>query len=226
MSAIETASMMSDGDLNISQLRILLRILRDKLGAKIFELENIMKSLSGDMTLPKFGEYKYYNEIGSKPEYILFWVRDTIAVFKKETQLLIESGDINLSDIDRIYIIVGGDHGQGVFRFSMKILHIINNERWRESIQPVNYILCKKDNGIILKSTIIKDLGDSINLLNESMSFNNKKICPSNICVTDDLAFLVILLGGGIHHPIGVLNATHLQNIGNYLIMIWMSNGL
>ena len=33
----------------------------------------------------------------------------------KETQLLIESGDINLSHIDRIYIVVGGDHGLGIF---------------------------------------------------------------------------------------------------------------
>ena len=61
MSAVETASLMSDIGLNISQLRILLRILRNKLGEKIFEPENIMKSLSGNMILPKFGEYKYNN---------------------------------------------------------------------------------------------------------------------------------------------------------------------
>ena len=47
---------MSDGGLNISQLRILLRILRNKLGAKMFEPENVMTSLSGDIILPKFGE--------------------------------------------------------------------------------------------------------------------------------------------------------------------------
>ena len=47
----------------------------------------------------------------------------------------------------------------------------MNNRKRHESMQPVNYILCKKDNGIILKNKIIKDLGDSINLLNESMSF-------------------------------------------------------
>ena len=110
------------------QLSFLLRILRNKLGAKFFEPENIMKSLSGDMILLKFGEYKYYHEVGSKPEYILFWIRDTVAVFKKETQLLIESGDINLSDIDIIDIVVGGDDGQGAFRFPMKILYIMNNE--------------------------------------------------------------------------------------------------
>ena len=52
----------------------------------MFEPENIMKSLSGDMIVPKFGEYKYNNmERGTKPELILFLVRDTLAVFKKET---------------------------------------------------------------------------------------------------------------------------------------------
>ena len=81
MSAVETASMMSDVGLNISQLRILLNKLRNKLGANNFEPEHVMKNLSGDMILPKFGEYKYCTETGSKPEHILFWVRDTVAVF-------------------------------------------------------------------------------------------------------------------------------------------------
>ena len=44
-----------------------------------------MKSHSGDMILPKFGEYENNNmEKVSKPEHILFWVCDTVAVFKKE----------------------------------------------------------------------------------------------------------------------------------------------
>ena len=77
----------------------------------------------------------------------------------------------------------------------MKILYIMNNDKRHESIQHVGCILCKKDNGLILKNTTIKDIGDSINLLNESISFNNRQISPSNIHVSGDLAFLVILLG-------------------------------
>ena len=70
---------------------------------KTIEPKKMMKSLSGDMILPKFDEYKYNNmEKGIKPELILFWVRDTIAVVKKETQMLIESGDIDISNINRI----------------------------------------------------------------------------------------------------------------------------
>ena len=72
----------------------------------------------------------------------------------------------------------------------------MNNDNRHESIQPVGYILYKKNNGIILKNTIIKDLGDSISSLNESKSFNNHQLLYlSNIYVTDDLVFLVILLG-------------------------------
>ena len=45
MYAVETASMTSGVGRNISQLRILLRVLRNKLGAKIFErLKNDEKS--------------------------------------------------------------------------------------------------------------------------------------------------------------------------------------
>ena len=108
----------------------------------MFEPENIMKNLSGDMIVPKFGEYKYINmEKESKPDLILFWVRDTVAVFKKETQMLIDSGEIDILEIKRIDIVVGGDHGQGAFRFPMKILYIMNDDTRHESIQPMGYIL-------------------------------------------------------------------------------------
>ena len=59
--------MMSDVGLNISKIRILLSILRNKLGVKMFEPEKMMKSLRGDMIFPKFEENNYYYEAGSKP---------------------------------------------------------------------------------------------------------------------------------------------------------------
>ena len=89
---------------------------------------------------------------------------------------MIESSDTDLFDIDRIDIVFGGDYGQGSYRFPMKLLYIMNNEKRYESIQPVGYILNKKDNGIILKNKIIKEFSDSIKLLYESMSFNSQQI--------------------------------------------------
>ena len=101
----------------------------------------------------------------------------------------------------------------------------MNDDTRHESIQPVGYILCKKDNGIILKNPIMKDLGDSISSLNESMSFNNKQLSLSNIYVTGDLALLVLLLEKNIHLLNGVLNASQLQSIGNFLFIQWVMNG-
>ena len=85
----------------------------------------------------------------------------------------------------------------------------MNNEKRHESIQFIGYILYKQDNGLILKNTRIKDLGDSINLLNESMSFNNQQLAQFNIYITGDLAFLVILLGKEHSSPqyISILNS-------------------
>ena len=60
--------MLSDIGLKISQLRIILRILQNELGAKISEPEHLIKFLLGDMILRKFGEYDYYHEAGSKPD--------------------------------------------------------------------------------------------------------------------------------------------------------------
>ena len=49
----------------------------------MFESEKLLKSLSGKMIIPKFGEYNYYHETGTKPELILFRVSNTVVVFNK-----------------------------------------------------------------------------------------------------------------------------------------------
>ena len=77
--------MMSDIGLNISQLPILLRILQNKLGAKFFEPKHLMKVLSGDKILPKLGECNYYHESKSKPVFVLFWDRDIVDVYKRDS---------------------------------------------------------------------------------------------------------------------------------------------
>ena len=55
MSAIETASMMNDVGINISQLCILHITLRYKIGANVFESESKMFDLCGEMIVPQFG---------------------------------------------------------------------------------------------------------------------------------------------------------------------------
>ena len=88
--------MKNDISSNISQLHILLRILLHKIGAKLFKPESKINDLCAEMIIPRFEEYKYIHEIGSKLELILYWIRDYIAIFKKEISLLIKSNQIKI----------------------------------------------------------------------------------------------------------------------------------
>ena len=81
----------------------------------------LLKFLSGDMILPKFREYNYYHEARSKPGLIIFWIRDIVSFYKKESQMFIDSDDINIYEINRIDIVVSANHGQRAFHFPMKI---------------------------------------------------------------------------------------------------------
>ena len=49
MSDIKTASMMNDNDINISRFHILLKILRHKIGTKLFEPQTKMTDICGEI---------------------------------------------------------------------------------------------------------------------------------------------------------------------------------
>ena len=59
----------------------------------------------------------------------------------------------------------------------------------------VGYIYCRKDNGTILKSTIIMKFGESFNKLLHSFSFDNQRTPIPNVLVTGNLVFLIIFVG-------------------------------
>ena len=160
-----------------------------------------MVDLRGEMIVPPFGEYKYIYEIGSKPELILYWVRNSTTIFKNEIRLLIKCNLINIDDISRIDIIIGGDHGQCAFRFPMKLLFIMKSSKNVERESSVVYILYKKDNGDIFKNTIIDKFQDLFKLILETLSINNHQLSIDNLYVTGDIAFLVILLGKAFFSP-------------------------
>ena len=55
-----------------------------------------MTDLCGEIIIPPFREYKYIHKTDSKPELILYWVRDSTATFKKEISLLINCNQFKL----------------------------------------------------------------------------------------------------------------------------------
>lgn len=81
------------------------------------------------------------NKIGTKPELILLSICHFIYVIKKETNIRIEIFNLNVSHIYRIDSIVGGDHGQDKFQFSIKFNYVVDdggnwtdNKYWLHSL--------------------------------------------------------------------------------------------
>ena len=54
-------------------------------------------------------------------------MHDSISIFKKETNILIDSFSVNVNNIDRIDSVVRGDHGTGTFRFIMKLMCVMDD---------------------------------------------------------------------------------------------------
>ena len=73
--------MMSDVGIKITQLRILLRIWRHKIGTELFEPETKMKDLCGEMIESQFIEYTHVHEVSSTPKLIIYWVDHSVAIF-------------------------------------------------------------------------------------------------------------------------------------------------
>ena len=67
---------------------------------------------------------------------------------------------LNFDDLSRIDDVIGGDHGQGAFRFPMKLLFFMKSSENIERESNDAYILFKKDNRNILSNTIINKLQD------------------------------------------------------------------
>ena len=63
----------------------------------------------------------------------------------------IDSSDIDFNEMNKIDIFVGSGHVQGVFRFLVKILNIMNSSKSYESIQPIGYMLYKRITVLYLK---------------------------------------------------------------------------
>ena len=76
--------------------------------------------------------------------------------------------------------------------------HVKNNVERTSSIMC---ILCKKDNGDILKNTIVDKLKESFMLMLEPMLFDSQHVFVSDIYVIGDLDFLFILLGKAFYSP-------------------------
>ena len=161
--------------------------------------------------LGTYGKYIHKPEQSSKPEEIKYWTKDLGDVMTNELNRFVNSGKINASNMKQVLCILGGDHGKGAFRATLKVVIRLTDGTEIVSRRRVAHIDCKKDTGVVIKNTINDKLRDGLKLIvgcslsiksnaftihpQSSAQTTCARSIPVSVFVTGDLAFYATVLG-------------------------------
>ncbi len=75
------------------------------------------------------------------------------------------SKSINPSEIVRIQVVVGGDHGDTVFQFGASVSVELSDDRIIDFEVSVCELICRKDTGKLIESTILTQLTQGLEIV-------------------------------------------------------------
>ena len=218
MSKEEAMATIEDMGITTNQYRMMKRKIESFLPEKmcpLFPTERDLGTLSDGFFEPKHGDPYYYKEEGRKKEKIEWWYKPVDKVVEAHLKKVFgkrRRRGRNAQDLDRVAIVIGGDHGQGAFIMIVKImLYFKDGDKIKtESHQlDVGHVDCRKDNYEVLSKTLLGKIGESLKGIsahslrptasrgleivpNERRSLGKR---PMKLFVTGDLLFYSIVLG-------------------------------
>lgn len=216
MSPEYTSAIMKDANLNKTQLRMIKRKIEAFLpeGQKLFPSEREICELEEGFHEPTIGDSFYYEEEGRERELIEWWYKDIDLSVENYLKRLFSSTrpeGRRASDVTRVAVVFGGDHGQGAFRASVRVLlYFVIGEPPEEHEIDVAHVKCKKDNYEILEKSIMTPIGKSLKQMKKLTfkSLGQRGIAmvqkgsaqahgakQTELFVTGDLLFYAVVLG-------------------------------
>jgi len=168
-----TAQAMWDGsNTNIKSQRVIMKYIKAYFGRTInipitvndqkerFENENVGKYHPVDPVS---------NTVQIKGEHIFYWTKPLIQTLSSSISCRVYSTNDNINTykgIHKIDLILGGDHGQRMFRMLFKVIvRKADNTKIDEFVVKIGHIDCKKDTYEVLKQTITPSLNTDIKAL-------------------------------------------------------------
>ena len=186
MGPVEAAAMWRDGRLLNSQARIVLKHLRYHFESTITVPFEKMYSLVDGYTKPKVKVFDYHKEGEKIPEVVHAQYQDISREFARSVQELIVEYKISSKDIVGVFLVVGGDHGQGAFRLCFRALLTV-----RGRVHPVYKtksiaeVYCKKEEGTLLDESIMPWLNSDLTKIKDSHLHAQQRVNNSENVVHD-----------------------------------------
>lgn len=183
LNATESAALYTEAELVDEQWNTIMRHLRKKFDAKIAcSLLDLKRKSYEGYTMPRVKVI--YHRAGQKDEEkIRAEYQDIKAEFKKAVETLLRVHQLKKrKQVQRIRLIIGGDHGQGAFRLGFRVL-IDTEEGESPMCKTINIatVHCKKEVGAILESTVIDWLAEDLKQIHDNplhlLNLDGRAVC-------------------------------------------------
>jgi hypothetical protein len=156
-------------------------------------------------------EFTYDDKKKKKAEFIEWTEKDINTEFEVYLQRHLTSRSITPSEVERVEVVVGGDHGDTAFQLGASVYIYLTDEQIIQFELSVCEIICRKDTGKLIESTILPRLTKGLKILATwHLSIENnvkgeieckfiQTSSPNSLTidmyVTGDLAFQAMALG-------------------------------
>ena len=130
--------------------------------------ETWLRTLGQDHGEITIGEYDYEKQKRERIEKIKFWTLDpTVELVNQVERMVNAIANFDPKLIKYLQSVYSGDHGQQKFRFASKLL-LMYEGILHSQVYALSDVACKKDNGEVLKNTIMKPLSEGVNKIEDS----------------------------------------------------------
>ena len=99
-----------------------------------------------------------------------------------------------LDELVRLDICVGGDHGGGKFRMSLKLLFRFEAKNTISRLYQIASVSHPKDNSQLLNETVLQPIGESLKLIVDGSRFIVQRDNDTNMLVSFNLMVTILLL--------------------------------
>ena len=165
MDALQVEAMLSECRLGKESSRILFRHLKQFLGKNHFESEHKRRSFFSGKDFPTTVDKL---ELADKTV-IDFWFKEPDKLIENQINVMITESQ--LEGLKRVDLCVGGDHGGGKFRMSLKVLFRFEAKETISHLYQIASVSHSADDSKILKDTVLTPIGSSLRDIAEGGRF-------------------------------------------------------
>ena len=208
MDVISTEAMIQEANITTNSARIISRHLRQHFGKSLFASESERRTYFAGSDFPP----TVSSIVLPDKTIIPFWYKRPDEYLQNSFKQMIN--DSLLKDVTRVDVVIGGDHGGGKFRMTMKVNFRLPGKQTVSYLTQIASVSYSKDKTEILRETVLDTIGECLRQISAGGRFivlgndltlefslsnvNDKSIhcsCPLKLYLVGDLKFYAQMSG-------------------------------